>query len=84
GTNTPVVDHRQERQDKRIDQGASSGQLTDKEQKNLEKGQEHVENLEDKAKADGVVTRRERRRLHHAQNVQSRKIYNKKHNNRTE
>jgi hypothetical protein len=35
--------------------------------------------MESRAKADGVVTRGERARLHQAQDVQSRRIYNQKH-----
>ena len=46
----------------------------------LVKGQAHVQNLENQAKADGVVTPFERLRIHTAQNVQSARIFIKKHN----
>ncbi len=79
---TPRVDQRQQNQDRRIDQGVNSGQLTGAEERRLEKGQDRVENLEDQAKSDGVVTPAEKRRLERAQDRQNRKIYRAKHNNR--
>lgn len=77
--NTPGIDQRQVNQEARIQQGVQSGSLTQREAARLERGQDHVQNLENKAKADGVVTRRERTRLEHAENVQSRHIYAQKH-----
>lgn len=76
---TPGVDKRQANQDARIQQGAKSGQLTEKEAAKLEKGQDRVEKMEDKAKADGKVTAKERARLDQAQDKQSRRIYKEKH-----
>jgi len=35
--------------------------------------------MEDKAKADGVVTAQERKRIQHAQDVQSKRIAREKH-----
>ncbi len=78
-TSTPNVDQRQANQQKRIDQGVASGQLTGKEAARLEKGQERVQQMEDKAKADGKVTPKERARLQKAENVQSRHIAREKH-----
>ncbi|MBK9021894.1 MAG: hypothetical protein IPL72_18655 [Sulfuritalea sp.] len=78
-TATPKVDERQANQQKRIDQGVASGQLTGKEAARLEKGQERVQQMEDKAKADGKVTPKERARLKKAENVQSRHIAKEKH-----
>ena len=49
--NTPGIDQRQMNQERRIDQGIASGQLTE----------------------------RERERIRHAQNVESRRIYREKH-----
>lgn len=77
--NTPRVDQRQANQEHRIDQGVASGSLTQREANRLERGQQRVDNMENRAKADGVVTRRERAQLHHAQDVQSRRIYAQKH-----
>jgi uncharacterized membrane protein YebE (DUF533 family) len=79
-TNTPNIDKRQVEQQKRIDQGKASGQLTDKEAARLEKGQAKVKRMEDKAKADGKVTAAERKRIEHEQNKQSRRIEKEKHN----
>lgn len=76
---TPRVDQRQSNQEARIQQGAASGRLTPKETASLERGQMHVQNMETKVKADGVVTRQERQRLHHAQAVQGDRIYRQKH-----
>ena len=77
---TPVVDQREAYQQARIQQGVSSGQLTPGETARLEHGQQHVQNVEARAKADGVVTPTERAHLAHAQDVQSRKIRRLKHN----
>lgn len=78
-TNTPRVDQRQINQEGRIEQGAASGRLSQQETMRMEKGQQHVENMEARIKSDGTVTRKERSRLHHAQGVQSRHIYREKH-----
>lgn len=77
--NTPRVDQRQANQDQRIEQGVASGSLTQREANRLERGQQRVDNMENRAKADGVVTRQERVHLHQAQDVQSRRIYAQKH-----
>ena len=80
---TPGIDKRQAIQEKRIQQGVQSGQLTGKEAARLEKGQARVERMKEKAKADGVVTKQERARIEHAQNVESRKIAREKHDKQT-
>ncbi len=76
---TPRIDARQANQERRIDQGVQSGALTAKEAAKLDKGQEHVQKVEDKAKADGKVTARERTRIRHAEDVQSKRIAREKH-----
>lgn len=76
------VDNRQARQAERIDQGASSGQLTRREENRLEHQQQHIANLENRMERDGKVTGREAVRLEHAQDRASRNIYRKKHNRR--
>lgn len=76
---TPRVDQRQANQPQRIDQGVQSGALTEREAARLERGQERVQAMEDKAKVDGKVTRSERARLHAAQDGQSARIYSQKH-----
>jgi hypothetical protein len=76
---TPGVDQRQINQERRIEQGAQSGTLTPREVARLERGQQRLQAKEDRAKADGVVTKQERAHLQHAENVQSRRIYAQKH-----
>lgn len=76
---TPRIDQRQANQEQRIQQGVQSGSLTPKEAARLEKGQDHVQNMENKVKADGKVTPKERQRIEHAQDNQSRKIAREKH-----
>lgn len=78
-SSTPVVDQRQTNQERRIEQGTQSGALTEREAARLEHGQDRVQRMEDKAKADGKVTRAERVRLHEAQDAQSARIYSQKH-----
>jgi hypothetical protein len=77
---TPWINARQNAQAQRITNGVGSGQLTPSETAKLVQGQAHVQNLENQAKADGVVTLRERARIHTAQTVQSARIFIKKHN----
>jgi len=77
--NTPGIDQRQANQERRIDQGIASGQLTPREAARLERGQDRVDAMENRAKSDGVVTARERARIHKAQDVESRRIYRQKH-----
>jgi hypothetical protein len=79
GTDTPRFDARQARQADRIEQGVASGALTAREAARLQRGQDHLQNVENQVKADGVVTRHERARLEHAADVQSKRIYRQKH-----
>jgi len=76
---TPRVDQRQANQEKRIDQGIASGELTRREARRLEREQTVINKAENRAKADGTVTKRERVRLHRAQNHASRDIARQKH-----
>ena len=80
GTATPRIERREARQQARIHQGVRSGELTRGEARRLEMGQRHVDRMEDRAKADGRVTPRERVRISRAQNRQSRHIARLKHN----
>ena len=82
GTATPAIDQRQENQEHRIEQGEASGALNPKEAAHLEAQQNRIENAEDRAKADGVVTRRERAVLHERQDHASHAIARRKHNDR--
>lgn len=76
---TPVIDQRQVNQERRIDHGVVSGVLTEREAKRLVDQQEQINKMEDKAKSDGVVTKKERARLHKAQDRASRHIARQKH-----
>ena len=82
-TATPRVDRREQRQQKRIEQGKKSGQLTPRETRHLERREAKIHRDEAKAKSDGKVTPAERRRLNREENRTSRAIYRKKHNRRT-
>jgi hypothetical protein len=76
---TPVLDQRQVNQEQRIDRGLAGGQLTDREANRLNNQQGHINKMEDKAKSDGVVTKKERAKLHVAQDRASRHIAREKH-----
>ncbi len=78
-TNTPRLDQRQSQQEQRIQQGVNSGELTGREAARMERGQDHLQSMENKAKADGTVTRRERAHLELAADKQSHKIRRQKH-----
>jgi hypothetical protein len=76
---TPVLNDRQAQQEKRIEQGIRSGELTRTETARLAKGQVELQRMENRAKRDGEVTHKERARLHNKANVESRKIHRQKH-----
>jgi len=80
---TPRADKREAAQAKRIQQGASSGQLTERETTRLNKEQERIGKVEDKAKADGTVTTQERATIHHMQKRADRNIARQKHDKQT-
>lgn len=83
GINTPKIDKREANQAARIDQGVASGALTSKEAARLDNGQARIANAEAKAKADGTVTKKERAKLTHMENKQSRHIKRQKHDKQT-
>ena len=65
----------------RIARGMDSGQLTNREAGRLENGQARNERMEARAGADGHIGRNEQRGIQHAENRQSRQIYNERHDN---
>jgi hypothetical protein len=71
-------------QQQRIANGQKSGQLTSHEAGRLEGGQARVNRNEANAAANGHVGAREQGRIQARDNNQSRRIYNKKHNDRDE
>lgn len=78
-TSTPRIDARQDRQEQRIEKGVASGQLNQREAARMERGQAHVQKMEDRAAADGKVTKGERRAIEHAQDHQSARIARQRH-----
>jgi hypothetical protein len=78
-TQTPVVKERQENQQKRIAEGVKDGELTAKETEHLEGREAKIQADKKAAKADGVVTTKERAKLRREQNRASRAIYHQKH-----
>ncbi len=83
GANMPRVDKREAKQERRIEQGVASGQLTARETLRVEREQKHIATAEAKAEADGKVTAAERQRLAKMQNKASRDIYRQKHDAQT-
>ena len=83
GPETPGLDKREARMEKRIEQGKASGALNDKEAARLEKRKANLEQAEDRAKADVKVTRQERERLNHKADSVSRDIHREKHDKQT-
>lgn len=75
----PAVQNRLGRQEQRIDQGVASGQLTPREAGLLEAEQAKIRQDEMRMKADGILTKRERTRLHDELDRASRHIYTQKH-----
>ena len=80
---TPRVDQREANQQQRIAAGAASGQLTAKETNRLEVEQARINTAEARAKADGTVTKGERKHLHRMQDRASKHIRHQKHDAQT-
>ena len=72
--------HRSDRS--KIKQGVKSGELTKKETCNLVKQQRNIKQDVRQAKADGLVTKAERRVIYTDKKKADANIYSKKHNNR--
>jgi hypothetical protein len=81
-TRTPVINHRQVRQERRIHQGVRSGELTRHETRSLQRGERKIQADKHTAKADGRVSPAERRHIRREQNHMSRAIRRDKHNGR--
>jgi hypothetical protein len=71
---TPRIDQRQANQERRIEQGLRSGQLTWREAQRLREGQRQIRRMERQALADGRITPREAARIEYAQDEESRRI----------
>lgn len=70
-------------QQKRIQQGEKSGQLTPREASRMERQQARTDKAEAKADADGKVTKKEARHINRMQNRDSRHIHRQKHDAQT-
>ncbi len=79
-TATPTINKTQKKQQIRIHQGIKSGELTRGEVRKLENQQKVIQRDKKIAKADGIVTSRERKNIRKEQNRASNNIYKKKHN----
>ena len=82
GTDDPRIQQREQNQQKRIDQGVKSGELTPAEAGRLERQQTKIKQDEARMKSDGKLTKKERRKLTKEQNKASKNITRKKHNER--
>lgn len=82
-TDDPGIQKREQNQEKRIDQGVKSGQLTPGEAGRAERQQAKIQQDEARMKSDGKLTKKERRKLTREQNRASKNIYQKKHNSKT-
>ena len=80
------VAHRQGEQQRRIEQGVRSGQLTPGETRRLERGEARLAFRKDmmRARDDGRLSRRDRIALNRQENRLSRHIYSAKHNGRVD
>lgn len=76
---TPKVRKTQVKQTIRIAHGVGNGELTRHEVKQLKRQQRHIQKEKRIAKADGVVTKREKAHIRHDQKVANRTIYRQKH-----
>lgn len=76
---TPGTDRREREQQMRIQEGVASGALTPREAAKLEAEQARIRAKEQAMKADGVVTKQERKELQRDLNRISRHIAKEKH-----
>lgn len=81
-TADPGIRERLDNQQKRIDQGIATGDLTRTEAHRLQHGLSRIKVEEARLKADGRLTRGERARLHRELDRESARIYHKRHNSR--
>jgi len=76
---TPRVAKKQVKQNVRITHGVANGELTRREARKLKQQQVHIQAVKRAAKADGVLTRKEKAHIRHDQRVANRSIYRQKH-----
>lgn len=78
-TATPAIRKTAKEERARIKQGVESGELTKRETRRLAAEQAAIQQEVKAAKADGVVTREERKDIKQDQRQASRRIYRNKH-----
>ena len=84
GNRPPGVERRDAWNDRRIDNGQRDGSLTRGEANRLDRGQDRINRYEANARSDGRVSPYERGRIDQMQNNQSQRIYDARHNERTQ
>lgn len=77
------IEQRDRNEQARIDRGVQSGQLTPREAERLQGQRAQIERLEQRARADGTLTRNERARIDGAQDRLSRDIRRESHDRQT-
>ncbi len=75
-----IVEKREKIQQQRIEQGVHSGELKPGEAARLKRQEARIEKAEEKAMADGNMSKDEFRKIQKMQNKENRKIFRKKHN----
>ena len=73
---------RQQRQEHRIEQGITSGQITPREARKLYRDQRDIRQLKRHYRSDGHFSKRERKILENRLDRSSKRIYRLKHNHR--
>jgi uncharacterized membrane protein YebE (DUF533 family) len=73
------LEQRQIDQQRRIANGVASGQLTQRETQRLERGEQRISRMEQRAAADGRVSPQERRQIQGAETRESRQIWRETH-----
>jgi hypothetical protein len=73
------IDRRETMQDRRIEQGVRSGQITPREYWRLQSEQARIRQMERYARSDGYISGRERAAIEAAQDSASRDIWRQKH-----
>lgn len=83
GTDSPIINDRQQTQKDRIKEGTASGELTKGEAKTLKNDEKNIQSEKKTMKSDGKFTKTERKDVKKQLNKESKKIYRLKHNKKT-
>jgi hypothetical protein len=65
---------RDEMQMRQLDRAVHRGEISPAQYRNLMRGQQHIQNMEQRAMADGMMTPHERRMITQAQDIQSHRL----------